>query len=381
MSDRVKTYAVRGDVLLGGNLERGAVIVEGDRIAAVVREPRDGDLPATVIEAAIVAPGLIDLQVNGGYGVEVGADPEAIRHLAARLPETGVTAFLPTVVSSPPAHYRQAFAAFAAARSAPGARVLGLHIEGPFLALSRAGAHRRELIEAADDALFASLLTGGGLRLMTLAPERSGAIERIRRLRERGVVVSLGHTEATYEEFAAGVDAGATMTTHLYNAMSPFRHRAPGVIGASLVDDRVTAGLIADGIHSHPASLRLAVRAKSARRIALVSDMMAAAGMPPGQYELGGQSVIVDERSARLADGTLAGSVVTLDQAVRNVVRWTEATPAEAIAMASEVPANLLGLADSGSLTSGHVADLVLFDASLGVATTIVGGRIAFRRD
>jgi N-acetylglucosamine-6-phosphate deacetylase len=380
MSDRGHRYAIRGELAIGGRLERGAVVVEGERIGAVVRDPREGDLPETVIEAAIVAPGLIDLQVNGGFGVEVGEEPAAIRHLAAGLPTTGVTAFLPTVISSSLAHYQRVFAAFAAARAAPGARSLGLHLEGPFLASARAGAHRRDPIEAADDELFASLLAGEGLRLMTLAPERAGARERICRLCERGVVVSLGHTDATYEEFVAGVDAGAAMATHLYNAMSPFKHRAPGVVGAALVDDRVTVGLIADGVHCHPASVRLAVRAKGARRIALVSDMMPAAGMPPGRYEFGGRPVVVDGTSAKLADGTLAGSIVTHDQAIRNVVRWTEATPAEAIAMASEVPARLLSLEDLGRIAVGCMADLVLLDGSLCVESTIVGGRFAFSR-
>jgi N-acetylglucosamine-6-phosphate deacetylase len=375
-----RPYAVRGDLVIDGGLVRGAVVVEGERIAEVVREPRDGELPEGVIDGAIVAPGLIDLQVNGGFGIEVGEEPAAIRYLAERLPETGVTAFLPTVITAPAAHYQRVFEAFAAAHQSPGARVLGLHLEGPFLSPRRAGAHRPELIEAADGELFEALLMGDGLRLMTLAPERVDAHERIRRLRERDILVSLGHTDASYEEFVAGVDAGARMATHLYNAMSPFGHRAPGAIGAALVEDRVTVGLIADGVHSHPASVRLAVRAKGAERIALVSDMMPAARMPPGQYELGGQPVIVDGTTARLADGTLAGSIVTLDQAIRNVVRWTEATPAEAIRMASEVPARLLGMAETGRIAAGCAADLVLFDDDLNVEATIVGGQIAFRR-
>jgi N-acetylglucosamine-6-phosphate deacetylase len=210
---------------------------------------------------------------------------------------------------------------------------------------------------------------------MTLAPEQPGALERIRRLHERGVLVSLGHTGASYDEFMAGVDAGATMTTHLYNAMSPFVPRAPGAIGASLVDDRVTAGLIADGVHSHPAAILLALRAKGTDRIALVSDLVAAAGMPPGRYELGGQPVVVDGLRARREDGTLAGSIVTLEQALRNVVQWTDATPAEAIRTATEIPAQLLGRADLGRIAPGCHADLVLFDRDLNVQTTIIGGR------
>lgn len=372
-------FALRGMVAIGGRLEAGAVVVEQERIAQVLRAPRDGELPARVIDTSIIAPGLIDLQVNGGFGVEIGADPEALRELARRLPETGVSAYLPTLISSPAAAYRPAFDAFAAARDAPGARALGLHLEGPFLSLARKGAHPIEAIEQADERLFEELLACAAVRLVTLAPERPGAIERIRRLRERGVLVSLGHTDATLDEFLAGVDVGATMATHLYNAMSPFAHRAPGAVGAALTDERVTIGLIADGVHSHPASLRLAVRAKGAARIALVSDMMAAAGMRPGHYQLGDQVVEVDETSARLADDTLAGAVLTLDQGVRNLVRWAKVTPAEALRMATETPAGLLGITDRGRLVAGGIADLALFDAELHLQQTIIAGRTVYR--
>ena len=376
-----RTYAIRGDLLLGSELVPGAIVVDSGRIAEVLRAPRDGDLPDTVHQARVVAPGLIDLQVNGGFGVEVGEGPDALRHLAARLPATGVTAFLPTVVSAEATSYARVFAAFDAARQATGARLLGLHFEGPFLSPARQGAHRRELIEAADDDLFAELFQSDALRLMTLAPERPGATARIAALRERGVVVSLGHSDATYEEFVAGIDAGATMATHLYNAMSPFRHRTPGAIGASLIDDRIAVGLVVDGVHSHPASVRLALRVKGVERVALVTDMMAAAGMPPGDYALSGQRVLVDGTSARLADGTLAGAILTLDQAVRNAVAWGGASTAGALRMASEVPARLLGRSKVGRLVAGGEADLVLLDESLTVEATIIGGRTVYRRE
>lgn len=373
-------FAVRGELAIGGELAHGAVVIENGVIVEIARATSDGNLPESVIDAAIVAPGLIDLQVNGGYGVEVGDDPDAIRTLSERLPSAGVTAYLPTVVSADAPQYARAFAAFAAAEDSPGARPLGLHLEGPFLSPYRAGAHRRAMLDAADDALFDLLLNADALRLMTVAPERPGALDRIRRLCERGVLVSLGHTNATYAEFVAGIDAGARMATHLYNTMSPFGHRAPGAIGAALVDDRVSVGLIADGVHSHPASVRLAVLAKGAERIALVSDLMQAAGMPPGTYELGGQSVIVDGATARLADRTLAGSIVTLDEAIRKVVAWTGSTPAEAIAMATETPARLLNRPDLGRLVPGAHADLALLSSDLHVESTIVAGQFAHRR-
>ena len=382
----VDTYALRGRILLDGRLVDGAVVVEDGRIAEVTRTPRSGQLPAAVIDAAIVAPGLIDLQVNGGFGVEVGDDPAAIRQLAARLPETGVTAFLPTVITSPAASYPRAFAAFAAARNVPGARPLGLHLEGPFLAPTRHGAHRRDLIEAADPRLLDEFVTSDAVRLVTLAPDRPGADERIRRLRDRGVVVSLGHTDATDEQFVAAVDAGATKATHLYNAMSPFGHRAPGAVGAALLDDRITVGLIVDGVHVHPAGVRLALRAKGPDRIALVTDMMSAAGypggvMPAGAYELGGRRVSVEGGAARLDDGTLAGSIITLDATIRNVVAWTDTTPADALRMATEVPARLLGLELAGRIAPGNDADLVLLGADLTVEATIVAAQTVYRRE
>ena len=286
----MQRFTVRGALALGDRLRPGAVIIEDGLIVEVTRQQDDWALPAPILDSPIIAPGYIDLQVNGGFGIAVGDDPAALQALAAKLPSTGVTSWLPTVITSPPAFYRDLLAAFPAPTDlADGARILGLHLEGPFLSPARKGAHRAEWMEEASDSLFDELAGSNAVRLMTIAPERPAALDRIRRLREAGIIVSLGHTNATVTEFTAGIDAGATMATHLFNAMSPFGHREPGAIGAVLTDDRVTAGLIADGVHSHPAALRLALRAKGPERIALVTDMMAAAGMPPGTYTLGDQ--------------------------------------------------------------------------------------------
>ncbi len=371
-------FSVRGRLLLGSELTPGAVVVEDGRVVAIAREASDGNLAAPILDAAIVAPGFVDLQVNGGFGVEVADDPEAIRALARRLPETGVTAFLPTLVTAPTALYPRAYDAFDRAKGAPGARPLGLHLEGPFLSPRRKGAHRADLIEAADPRLLDCLPGGDVVRLMTLAPERPGAIDRIRALRRQGIAVSLGHSDASFAAFERGVDAGATMATHLYNAMSPFAHRAPGVAGAALVDDRVTVGLIVDGIHSHPASVALAVRAKGAERVVLVTDMMSAAGMGPGEYLLGGQAVTVDDVAARVADGSLAGSIVTMDQAIRNTVAWGGVTWAQALRMATATPAGILGLDRVGHVRVGGDADLVLLDEGLRVRATIIAGRVVY---
>jgi N-acetylglucosamine-6-phosphate deacetylase len=376
-----RTYAIRGRLLLDGRLQPGTIVVQGGRIAEVRRGLTGGGLPAEVHEGTIVAPGLIDLQMNGGFGVEVGEDPEAIRHLAASLPATGVTAFLPTVVTSTADFYAQLFHAFEKAREVEGACPLGLHLEGPYLSPQRAGAHRRTVIENAAPELLEELVAGDHLRVMTIAPERPGAIERIRRLRERGVVVSFGHTDATYEEFVRGIDAGATLVTHLYSAMSPFQHRAPGAVGAALLDERVTVGMIVDGVHCHPAAVQLALRAKGPERALLVTDAVSAAGAGPGRYEVDGRRIVVDETSARLPDGTLAGSILTLDQAVRNVVRLAGASVADALRMAAEVPARILGLSTKGQLVVGSDADLVLLDEDLQVQVTMIAGRTVYRRE
>jgi N-acetylglucosamine-6-phosphate deacetylase len=378
---RHNRFSVRGKLLVGDSLVPGAVIVEGQSITEVRTDNALGDIPEPALEAAIVSPGLIDLQVNGGFGLEVGGDPAALAALAARLPETGVTAFLPTLVSSDAAAYRTAAAALAVAWAAPGARRLGLHLEGPLLAPERAGAHDRARIAGGAATLTAvldELLVADVLRLVTLAPELPGALDLIRRLRSAGVVVSLGHSDASFDEMLAGIEAGAALVTHLFNAMSPFHHRSPGAAGAALVDDRVAVSLIADGVHTHPAALNLALRAKGPGHIVLVTDAIAAAGAPPGTYTLAGEPVLSDGNVARLADGTLAGSTLTLDQAVRNMVSLAGARRDEALAMVTAVPAGLLGRADLGRLAPGCVADLVLWDADLQVEATFIAGRRVF---
>jgi len=373
---RHNRFSVAGQLLLEGRLVDGALVVEGERIVEV-REGRPGSLPEPQLQAPIVSPGLVDLQCNGGFGLEVGSDPDALRELARRLPATGVTTFLPTLVSAGPEAYRAAAAAWAQAAGAPGASLPGLHLEGPLLAPARAGAHDRQAIGQADatlDAVLDALLAAGAVRLVTLAPERPGALERVARLRAAGVTVSLGHTDASFDQAVAGLEAGATLATHLYSAMSPFAHRAPGAVGALLTDDRVTVTLIADGVHTHAAALKLALRAKGADRIALVTDAVSAAGAPPGRYRLGGVEIVSDAASARLADGTLAGSTLTLDAAVRGMVRLAGATPAQALAMASTVPAAAIGLRDRGRIAVGQRADLVLWSADLAVQSTLIGG-------
>ena len=377
------SFALRGMLVRAGGARRGAVVIEGGRIARVVEGEASAGLPAPVRDAAWIAPGFIDLQVNGGFGRDLVCDPDALAVLCRQLPSTGVTGFLPTLVSCGREVLRRA-AGWPELAGAPagGARPLGLHLEGPFLAPERAGAHDPAVIGAAeaDPSLFEELVQLPHLRLVTLAPERPGALDRIRRLRAAGVTVSLGHSAAAADAVRLAADAGARMVTHLYNAMSGVDHRSPGLAGAALVDDRLALGLIADGVHVHPAALALAVRAAGPERIALVTDAMAAAGMEPGRYALAGRPVQVDERSARLADGTLAGSILTMDQAVRQMVALAGVAPEQALRMASAVPARVLGLPGAGELDAGAPADLVLLDPDLAVHATYIGGEAVHER-
>ena len=365
-----------GRILVAGGARQGSLTVEEGRISALGGPAGGGRA------AAWVVPGFIDLQVNGAFGIDLAGEPARVGELAARLPATGVTGFLPTLISATADRIEDWAARIAAAADGPagGARVLGLHLEGPFLSPERPGAHEVAVIRAADAACFERLLALPALRLVTIAPERADALARIARLSARGVAVSLGHTAADLDQMRGGIDAGARLVTHLFNAMTGFTHRAPGALGAALIDPRVVLGLIADGVHAHPAAVELAVRAAGPDRIALVTDAMAAAGMGPGRARLAGREVEVDAVSARLADGTLAGSILTLDQAVRNMAAWSRLGAEAALRMATEVPARALELDAGGRIEVGAPADLVLLDDQLAVEATYVGGTLVHER-
>jgi N-acetylglucosamine-6-phosphate deacetylase len=368
-------------MLGAGDAEPGAVVVDAGRIVAIESPAMAERLPGRRLEAEFVAPGFVDLQVNGSFGFEVGPDPDALRALCEHLPRTGVTSFLPTLISATEEDYGLAFSAFrsvmASPAPGPSARAWGLHLEGPLLAPKRAGAHERAIVEAASVHLVERIADPALVRLVTLAPERSGALALIASLRARGLTISLGHTDASFEDFIAGVDAGATLATHVFNAMSGFHHREPGATGAALTDDRVTALLIADGVHCHSAAFRLVLRAKGIDRLGLVTDAIAGAGLPPGRSRLGGRDVQIDGVSARLGDGRLAGSTLTLDQAVRNAVAFGGLTPSAAVHLASAIPARAVGLGMCGRLSVGANADIVLLSRDLGVEATFVGGALA----
>ena len=367
-------------VLVGGKILAGTdVLIEDGRIAAVGKELKG----AKRLDArgALLAPGFVDLHIHGCAGDEAMDGGDAVRRMAAWLPKNGVTAFLPTTMCDSLDNTRAALEGVRRAMENPsGARVLGCHLEGPFLNSSRKGAQPERFVKNPSLDAYARIVEGYEAlpRVITVAPEIEGATELIEILKSN-VAVSAGHTDATAEQFEAAVNAGVTQVTHLFNAMSPFSHRAPGVAGAALADERVRVQLIADLIHLHPLALKLAWRAKGAAGCLLITDAMAATGMPDGDYKLGANRVLVRSGAARLEDGTLAGSTLTMDHAVRNMVKTVGVPEAEALRMASEYPCAAIGEKERGVIREGMIADLVLLDGDYTPLITVIGGEIAFR--
>ena len=368
-------------------IPRATVILEEGCIAAV-GEGLPPPAGAQVIDLAglTLAPGFIDLHVHGGGGFSLMTeDREEVRSYARWVVSKGVTAFLITLVAARrPQLERWLAAAASVGEGVPsGAWPLGVYLEGPFVNPKRKASLPAEGLRPPDvGELLAHVRTAQGrLRIIALAPELAGARELIAAARDQGLVVSIGHSDATYEEALEAISLGVTQATHCFNAMRPFHHRDPGCLGAIFASPRVAAELIADGVHVHPGAMALLLRAKGSQRTILVTDGVAPAGLGPGTYSLAGRQVEVMGGMATLADGTLAGSVATMDQLVRNLVRLGLASLQDALRMASLNPAAALGLeGGKGRIARGFDADLVALDEGLEVAMTFVGGELAFRR-
>ncbi len=362
----------------------GWVAVSRGRVRAVGPDRPPAGLGREVaLSTGVLAPGLVDIQINGGYGVDfVAAGPPDWRAVAGRLPETGTTAFVPTFITAAVPDLAAALAAYrsvAPGLRGAGARSLGVHLEGPFLSARRRGAHRAEhLCDPTPDRVEALIAAGGGaLTYMTLAPERAGALDAIGRLRAAGVRVAVGHSDATYEQVRAAVDAGARLVTHLFNAQRPLHHRDAGVPGAALTDERLTCGLIVDLHHVVAPVVALAFRAAPGR-LALVTDAVAALGMPPGQYRLGDEVVdVAPGRPPLRPDGTIGGSTLRMDEAVGNAVGCGVGL-VPALDAATRVPADAVGRSDLGRLAADGPADVVWLSDELRTQATWIDGRCTF---
>lgn len=360
-------------------------------------------LPVVDLGDNIIIPGLVDIHIHGSFGFDVSSpDPDAIQALAGHLIRTGTTSFLPTIGAMPVDDIERVISRVSqlasnkegtgvsedsteAEKNLPGAHILGLHMEGPFLNPHKKGAMREEYLLEPSVSLMARWLDlgKGTVKRVTIAPELRGARDLISLLADRGVAVAAGHTMATYQEALDSISWGVSAATHVYNAMREFHHREPGIIGAVLTDSRIWAEVICDGIHVHPAALMVVLACRGADRVYLVSDALAPAGLPPGSYSSLGHEITVDQQGrACLANGALAGSIASLLDGLKNIIRWTGSALEDMLPMATTNPALLAGVSErKGSLAPGKHADLVVLDNEYNVVFTMVNGKIVASRD
>jgi len=365
---------------------RGAITIDGTSIQAVECPEYSDDQQDSIVDATgmILMPGFIDVHTHGGGGYNLQTtDAGEIRAFARWVPETGVTSFLIVVVGVPDStpEYQLRTAIEVLDDPGKGAEPLGIHLEGPYISLAKRGAHLPSWLRVPDESETEQLLalTNGHLRLLTLAPELPGASMMIRRLVNAGVTVSMGHTNATYEQSLEAIKLGVTHVTHCFNAMRPLLHRAPGPLAAIAQVEQVRGELIADGVHVHPAAMNALVKMLGPERIIVITDALAGAGVPETTFDFAGQPAKVIRGAARLSDGTITGSVLTMDQALRNVLQMTEVSLQQAVGMLTLNPALAAQVSDrKGRLQAGYDADVLIFNQSLALQATICRGAVAF---
>ncbi len=375
------TFALIGARVFDGSvfLDNTAVLIEGNRIAAVqLQSTLSSSVKTIQLNGGLLAPGFIDVQVNGGGGALLNNEPneQSVRSIAESHRQHGTVGLLPTVITDTPQVIANAIAAIRAARASGVPGVLGIHIEGPFLDPQKKGAHEAQFIRPLQESDIQQLANADcGKVMLTVAPNCVSPTD-VNRLVAAGVKVSLGHSDATYAEARLALDAGASSFTHLFNAMSQLSGREPGMVGAALTDNGSFIGIIADGYHVHDSSLKLALAATSTDRFMLVSDAMPTAAGGPDQFELQGRVVKRVGDRLTLSDGTLAGSNLTMDAAVRYCVNALGVDVATALRMASLNPARFLGLhTEIGHISVGAKASLVHLDNDLNVKQTWIDGQ------
>ena len=380
------------DVVLPDRILRsGTVVIDGDRIVDISAGARAGARGEQHydLHGGLIVPGFIDVHVHGVEGTDALDSEIAVRTIAARLPRFGVTAFCPTSLACSPDVLRRMLVSIRDARSSgdPGsARVLPAHLESNFISPEYKGAQPLECLRlpyrkvegdfSGGDILEVIAAARAEVGIITIAPELEGAIELIRDLASRGHHISLGHSGASYEEALAGISAGARQATHLFNRMTPITHRHPGLAAAVLEREEITTEVICDGVHVHPAMVRVALAAKGPSHFMAITDGTAGSGLPRGSITvIGGRRITVGD-IASLDDGTFAGSVLTMDQAFSRLVRTMGVGLVEAAAVCATTPARALGLKDTGIIAKGAIADLAVLDADLHVTHTFISGRI-----
>jgi len=383
---------INGTIITPFQLINGkAIIIEKGKILEIKNEDEINNLMLNgteVIEAKnkFVVPGFINIHVHGGGGSDVmDGNYEAIKQIAITHSHFGTTAFLPTTMTMDKNKIIGSLRSIheAKLKRTGGAEILGVNLEGPYINPEKKGAQREIDIREPSIKEFTEFNNASGrlIRLVTIAPEMPGAIELIKYLHKQGIIASVGHSNATYVQTKAAIKAGISHVTHTFNSMRGLHHREPGVVGAALTSPELTLEIIADGIHIHPIVLKIITQVREDKKIVLITDSMKATGMKEGIYDLGGQEVIVNKGQARLKDGTLAGSLLTMDKAVKNMVSKVGISLPRAIQMASFNPAKSIRIDDKkGSLESGKDADIVILNKNLETELTIVAGKVVYRR-
>lgn len=364
-----------------GAWEDGWLLVSGGTISALGRgkPPEMSGARFVDLDGCDLLPGLIDMHIHGAAGHDVmESDPEALRTIARFLARHGVTSFLASTITASPDQIRAALRTIGDVmhQDTGGAQLLGAHLEGPYINAARRGAHDPDQIRLARADEYNTYLKMG-IKLLTLAPEFPENLDLLRAAVSMNITVALGHSCASYEQTCQAAALGASQVTHLFNAMEPLHHRHPGMIGAALTLPGLTCELIADLLHLAAPTLQLALKAKGADKIVLVTDAMSGTGMPDGDYEIWGSHITVRNGEARAASGALAGSTLTLDRGLSNIMRACSLSLIQALPMVTSVPARQLHLPGKGSITVGNDADLVIWDGK-GVRMTVVGGKIVY---
>jgi len=331
-------------------------------------------------EGLIVAPGLIDIHTHGAMGSDtMDATQTALETMSTHFSKHGVTSFYATTLTNSEEAILAALETVRNCSNLPGACLLGAHIEGPYINIEQKGAQNPDFFRPPQPEEYAQWFENGAAKLITIAPEIKGMDRFISECTERGIELAIGHSSATYEQVIHAADLGARQATHLFNGMTGLHHREPGTAGGILMDNRIYAQMIVDGIHLHPAIVKLAVQVKGIERSILISDAMRATGLDNGVYDLGGQAVTVEGGVARIANGSLAGSTLTLDTALRNTMQFCSLELQQVLPMATRVPAQAMHIyPQKGAVQVGSDADLVIFDKEYQVVKTIVGGKEIF---
>ncbi len=354
------------------------ILLFDNSIVGFVEEVPEG-VETLDAKGAYVSAGFIDLHIHGSGGADVmDATPEALEKLSTTLLQTGTTSFLATTMTMSTSDIDNALQNIQIhASGVSGASILGIHLEGPFINLQKHGAQDKEYVQTANFELIENYMNE--VKMITLAPEISGSEDFIKRLTKEypHIILSIGHSDASYEESKESFSWGVSHATHLFNAMNPYHHRKPGIVGAVL-DSDVTCDIIPDLVHTHPSTLELVQKVKKEKLI-LITDAMRAGCMKCGTYDLGGRSVEVSEGKAVLEDGTLAGSVLKMNEALRNMIRYTSMNMVEVVSAVTKHPAQKLGI-NKGELRVGYDADIVIFDETFNILYSIVGGDLKYKR-